>query len=481
MEEERRISNSKITSSFFWVLVEKFGYSGINLLCVLVLARLVTPYEFGLVGAVTIIISISNMIAEAGMGAALVNKKNANQTDYNTMFTFNLLMSTALCLIIFFAAPYIADYFGKPILKNVVQVLSTTLFFNALVTVPRVILIRKLLFKKQSFISITALLLSVIIAVFVAFQGGGVWAIVTQLVLYAFLSFVFTFLAIRYVPKLEFSVSSFKELVGFGGPVVVSSAIQVGYNDIISSVIAKIYSIQITGFYTQSKKLVDFPTAIFQSLFSTAVFPILSKAKDKKEFRELGSKINRGIYFLAFPLLLVIPFNTENIIHIVLGKQWIEASEIFRILSVSIIFLLINAASFNLLKSAGKSRVFLNAGIAKAIIGLAMLAVSATFSISVLLYGIIFTNLAASVIVINYVNLVTLYDTQQQIRDIVIPLSIAGVANGIAFLVTQALNFHYELVHLLTYIGVMFLIFLFLCWIIGVQELVFFVKKIIKK
>lgn len=481
MENQQNISNSKIFSSFLWVLIEKFGYSGINLLSILIMARLLTPYEFGLIGAVTIVISISNMIVESGMGAALIHKVNATTLDYNTMFTFNLFMSLFLCAIIFFIAPYIALYFEKPILKDIVRILSITLFFNALTIIQRVVLMKSLLFKKQSFASIVSLVISVIIAILMAYNGWGVWAVVAQLVLYSVFFSLIIFFLIKYMPKLQFSLTSFRELLGFGGPVILSSAIQIGHNDIISSIIAKVYSIQITGFYTQSDKLINFPTYIFRSLFDAVVFPILSKTKNQKEFRTVCSQMNRGIYFLAFPLLLIIPFNSKQIIHIVLGEQWGEASGIFTILSVGIVPLLVNVASFSILKSSGEVKTLLNLGTTKAIIGLALLACSVTFQIEILLYGIIFTNLITSFMAIYYVNYTTLYSTKGQLKDILIPLTIALLANITAFTVTKKIDISHEIANLSIYVSTVFVVVMVLCIVFSVRELKFITQKIKKK
>lgn len=480
MGDSHNISNSKIFSSFLWVLIEKFGYSGINLFSTLVLARLLTPYEFGLVGAVAIIISISNMIVESGMGAALVSKKNPKPVDYNTVFTFNLFMSVLLCTIIFFSAPYIAEYFGNPILKNLVRFLSITLFFNALTTIQRIVLIKSLLFKKQSFISILSLAISVTVAIFAAYNGWGVWAIAINLVLYSVLFSIAIFFTIRYIPKLQFSLTSFRELLGFGGPIILSSAIQVGYNDIVSSIIAKVYNLQTTGFYVQSEKLINFPTYIFRSLFDIAAFPILSKTNNKKEFKNICSRINRNIYFIAFPLLLAIPFYSKEIISIILGKQWAGASDIFTILSVSVVASLINIAVFSVLKSSGEVKALLSIGTTKAIIGLSILACTITFPIEILLYGIIITNLITSLMAIHYVDQTTLYSAKHQLKDIAIPLIIATIANVSAFVMVKVLDIDNEKLNLLIHFVSMLFILVIQCLVFNIQELWLAVRKIKK-
>ncbi|GIM54974.1 lipopolysaccharide biosynthesis protein [Capnocytophaga cynodegmi] len=476
--ENNENSKTKVASSFFWVLVERFGYSGINLLSMVILARLLTSYEFGLIGTITIITSISNMIIESGLGASLVNKKNINQKDYNTVFTFNLLMSFLLYILIFTFAPSIASYFGEIILADIIRVLSLTLIFNAFSVIQRVILIKNLLFKKQSFISILSLLISVSISIFAATKGWGTWAIVLQLVLYSGIYSVFVFFTIKYIPRIQFSLKSFKELFGFGGRVMISGVIQVSYSDIISSVISKVYAIQTTGLYTQSQKLIGFPVYFFRSLFDGAAFPILSKINDKNDFKRMVSQINRGIYLLAFPLLIAIPFNSKEIIKIVLGEHWIEANKIFTILSMGVIVSLVDVATFSTLKSAGESKSFLSLGTAKAIIGVSLLSVTFLFDIEVLLYGIIFTNIMTMIMAIHYVGILTLYKVKEQLKDIFIPFIIAMVANIIAFYTVKNLNLNKEIISLIMYIVITFLIFIFQCFLFNIQEFKLIINKI---
>ncbi|MFK8302480.1 lipopolysaccharide biosynthesis protein [Capnocytophaga stomatis] len=480
MNNSQGISGSKIFSSFLWVLIEKFGYSGINLLSTLILARLLSPYDFGLIGSVTIIISISNMIVESGMGAALVQKKNVTQTDFNTIFTFNFFTSVVLYGVIFFLAPFIAEYFDSLVLKDVIRVLSLTLIFNAFTLIQRVILIKNLLLKKQSLISLASLLISVVFAILGAYNGWGIWAIVTQMVLYSAMFSVIIFFVTRFIPKLEFSYNSFKESLGFGGRVVLSSAIQVGYGDIISSVIAKVYTIQITGLYVQSQKLLSLPVYIFKSLFDSAVFPILSKARDKNEFKRRCSQINRGIYFLSFPLLLVLSFNTQNIIQIVLGEQWLEADKIFTILSVGIFISLIDVTALSTLKSAGEAKTLLSIGTSKAIIGVSILSVTFLFSIEILCYGVILTNLITGFISIHQIDRLTHYRWKEQLKDIIEPLSIAVVSNLVAFIIVKFIYFELAIMNIVSHILIMLLTFMIQCILFRIKEIDFVIKKLKK-
>ncbi|MFK8268194.1 lipopolysaccharide biosynthesis protein [Capnocytophaga cynodegmi] len=481
MSDNQEVSNSKIASSFFWVLIEKFGYSGINLISNLILARLLSPYEFGLIGSVAIVISISNMIVDSGMGAALVQKKNTTNKDFNTIFTFNLFISISLYFIIFISAPLIADYLGSSVLKDIIRVLSLTLIFNAFTLTQRVILIKKLLFKRQSLISLISLIVSVTFAILAAYNNWGVWAIVTQSLLYSGIFSIIIFFVIRYVPKLEFSYHSFRELLGFGGRVVLSSAIQVGYGDIISSVIAKVYTIHITGLYAQSQKLLSLPVYIFKSLFDSVAFPILSRTKNRDEFKIMCSQINRFIYLIAFPLLLAIPFNTRRIIEVVLGEQWLEADKIFTILSIGVIVSLIDVAALGTLKSAGEAKTLLNMGASKAIIGISILFVTFLFSIELLVCGVILTNLIAGFLAIYQIDQLTPYKIKDQLRDISIPLLISITANSLAHFFLYFVTFEQAVIDLLVFITIMVFVFTILCLLFKINELNLIIKKLKKK
>jgi O-antigen/teichoic acid export membrane protein len=475
------VKEIKIVSSFFWVLIEKIGYSLISLISTLILSRLLTPYDFGVIGSVMIITSLSNMIVESGLGAALVNKLSASKEDYNTVFTFNFLMSCFLFLLVFFLAPYIANYFEIPILKKIVRVLSLTFVFNSFSIVQRTILIKELQFKKQSLIALFSLISSSSLSVYLAFIGWGVWAIVIQLVCYSILYSLTIFFIIRYIPKFYFSITLFNELLRFGGRITLSSALQVGYNDIISSVIGKVYSFQITGLYSQSQKLISFPVNIFRSLFDGAAFPILSKIIDKKEFSLKCSQINRSIYLLAFPFLFSIPFNTSQIIKIVLGEKWMDANFIFSILSFGVVVLLIEIATLNILKSSGHAKPYLNIGIYKTLVGFVVLIITFFFSIEFLLFGIILNSIISTFLAVYYVSLLTDYKLRYQYKDILIPLLIALISNLTAFFLVKIFSVENVTVQLVLHVIIVLFIMFFICIVFKINELTYFIHKIRKR
>lgn len=437
-------SNKKIFSSMLWVSIEKFGYSGLYFISTIILARLLTPQDYGLIGLLTIFISVSQMIVESGLGGALVKKLNPTHEDYSTIFTFNLAGSCLLYLVLFFVSPYIADYYNKPILSDIIKVLALTIIINSFTLVQRVHLLKELKFRRQSVISISSLLISLIISVGLAYFNYGVWALVFQQVTYAFFYSVFTYLTVRFTPSFLFSKSSFKDLFGFGSRLFISSIIQIVYNDIFSMIIGKIYNVATTGLYYQAKKLVDFPLSIFRALIDGAAFPILAKIDDEKEFAFMSSKISRGIITISFPLLLGIPLFSKSIVLIVLGNKWLGSAEILSILSFGSIGLILEANSRNIIKSSGRADLLLKSEILKKGIGFFILFITLHLSLSWLLWGVVISNTFSFIINIIIVSRITLYSIKKQIYDLMMPLMISVFAGGVIYFIGT--SFHLSLI-----------------------------------
>lgn len=412
------ITTEKTFFSFLWVLTDKFGYSFISLISTLVLARLLSPYEFGLIGTVTIFVSVSNMLVEGGFGAALVQKKVVENRDYSTVFIFNALMSIILYILLFFTASLIAKYYNNPIYTSIIRVLGLNLLINAFTLTQRVHIIRELEFKKQTIINITSLSLSVIIAFILAFMNYGVWALVFQLVSYSFFTSLLMFIHVRFLPSMIFSKDSFKQLFSFGGKIIINSALGTIYNDAFGMIITKRYSTSLTGFYTQAKKLVSYPSSIFLSLYDNAGFPILSRIEDEKIFKNELSKINKGVFSLAVPLLLIIPFQATNIITILLGDKWIDSAPILAILSISLITSLISNFSISVLKARGRGNEILRYGILNIIIGISILLITIHISFNAIIYGIVLTNTLYSFIIFHMLTKITMYKWRDLLSDL---------------------------------------------------------------
>ncbi|MET4081164.1 teichuronic acid exporter [Pedobacter sp. UYP30] len=433
----KSIVKSKVATSLFWVAFEKFGYSSVYFLATLVLARLLTPRDFGVIGVLAVFVSFSQMIVESGFGGALVKKKTVSDADYNTIFTFNVVCSIILYIILFLTAPLIAKFYNNPILSPVTRAVGLNIIIVALTLTQRVHLIRELAFRKQSIISISALSLSVIIAVIIAYKGFGVWALVFQQLFYNMFYFIFIFFTVKYYPKLKFVKSSFSEMYGFGSRLFASSLLTVLYNEGMSSVIAKVYSLNTTGFYYQAKKLVDFPISIFRAIGDNVVFPMLSKEEDSRRFAIESSKLMKIILFVSFPFFAILFFFSRDIVNIVLGSQWSNSAPMLKILCLSSLGMIIDTVSRNILKATGHGKIILRSELIKKAIEFILVIIFVRYNLTILLYSIVAGNFIGCIINMFYVNVVTEYKFYKQVKDVVPIIFVAGLAG---FLGTYAVS-----------------------------------------
>ncbi|MDR6157746.1 teichuronic acid exporter [Chryseobacterium sp. SLBN-27] len=427
-----KILKSQTFTSLFWVSVEKFGYSGVYFISTIVLARLLTPADFGLIGVLAIFISFSQMIVESGLGGALVKKKHAVKEDFNTIFTFNLACSCILYVILFFAAPFIAEFYKNPQLTILTRVVALNIIISGFCLTQKVHLIRDLKFKKQTIISIAALFISILISISLAYYGFGVWALISQQLSYNVFFCVFIFKVVKYNPKIEFHKKSFNELYGFGSKIFASSLLIVIFNEGVSSLIAKIYSLLITGFYYQAKKLVDFPINIFRALGDSIVFPLLSKISDQKEFENKSSLLMKLILIISFPLFIILFEFSDEVVFIVLGKQWTKSAEMLNILCLSSVGLIIDTVSRNILKSTGNGNAILQSEVLKKIVGIIIVVAAINFNLKIFLFSIVIANLLGCIINMIYVNKITSYKLKKQIKDILPVIFIAIISGFVA-------------------------------------------------
>ena len=457
--------------SLFWVSIEKFGYSGLSFISIIVLSRILVPQDFGLIGAIAIFISISQMVVESGLGASLVKKENPTNIDFSTIFIFNLSISIVLYIILFLVSPLIASYYDKPILSDLIRVLSLSIIFNAFTLTQRVHLIRDLNFKKQSLISISSLLMSIIISISLAFIGMGVWALVFQQLSYSFIYAVLVFFTVKYYPCFSFSMPSFKKLYSFGSKIFGASLIRITYNDIFSMIIAKKFNIGITGLYYQSKKLVDFPVNFLRALTDGATFPILAKIQNSEEFKDMCRKLNRGIFVIAAPLLLSLSFFCEPYILIVLGDKWVEAIPFLKILSLSAIPLALESISHNIIKATGHAGYILKTEIIKKTIGFLLLFLAIQYSIEHILWSIVICNMLACLINILIVGKITFYTYKSQFKDIFIPIILSLIAFSVVYLFDKYIvSVEILLINLMIKITLLLLIYFLLGISFNVKE-----------
>lgn len=345
----------RFRTAILWNGVSIMGSSGISLLSTIILARLLTPADFAIIGIVTIFIVFSQMMVDSEMGGALLRKKTVDRLDYSTLFYYNLAVSIAIYAILYFTAPIIADFYDKAELIDVIRIISFTILIHAFRVVQRIIIFRNLKYKVYALINLLSGIISLIVAIIMALRGFSYWALVWQQVIGALCNVIFLCLNTRFVPVLKFSVESFKYQFCFGISLMGSDIIRTIANNISTNIIAKISSMTFAGYYTQTSRLSNFTQSTFGSLMDQTIFPMLSKLKTYQEVKNKYFSIIKYVFWGVISITIVLEILSHQIIHIALGSQWTQATWMFQLLCIAILPATIQVLCRNILKTTGET------------------------------------------------------------------------------------------------------------------------------
>lgn len=345
---------SNIKRGVFWTAILAFGKQGLNLLATILLARLLCPDDYGLIGMIAIFISVSECIIDAGLGGALIKKKEVAAIDYATLNTYNLSVSGILYLLIFSLAPIVAHFYDKPILVSLLRLYSLTILIDAVSIVPKVKLSRELRFKELSVTTVLSGFVGLVAAVAMALMGYGVYSLIMQYVVSSLAGIIILFFYTRYLFSFGFSLGSFKELFTFGANTTFANMITGFSENFFTNVIAKISPLKVTGYYNQSFKIQNVLLSMIQRVTDGALFPILCREEDKDIVR-ISMKF---ITFSSFLMPLVYFFliiNSRLIVLILLGEDWLGAEMYLRLLLSFGLFQNLTTLNRNMLKSLAKT------------------------------------------------------------------------------------------------------------------------------
>lgn len=424
----------KTISGVFWSFLQKVGSRGVQFVVTIVLARLLTPADFGLIGMLAIFIALSQTLVQAGFSQALIQKKDTDEEDYSSVFYINLVMSLVLYAILYVAAPYIADFYDQPELINLTRVLSLVFVINSLGYVQETRLKKSLDFKKLMYVHLPSTVLSGVVAVIMAYTGFGVWSLVAQRLVMRGAFAVQLWIYSKWTPLWRFNKEKAKRLFSFGGRLMLSGVIHTVFDNLYQIVIGKFFPTQMLGYYENSNKLTKTPTSTISSVLNSVAFPAFSSIQDDNvKLRRGYKKIMQQVLFWLTPLLIIAAILAEPLIRFVLGDQWLPAVPFFQILCLARIFSPLTTYNLNLVNVKGRSDVYLKLEIIKKL----FLGVGVAVAIPFGVYALVFFKLIFQIVVyfINsyYSGKFIGYPTWAQIKDIAPVLMIAGITGGLVF------------------------------------------------
>ena len=330
----------KTTRSLFWSFIDKFGQQLLNFASMLVLMNIIAPEAYGLIGSLAIFTAFSTILIDSGFGRALLNRKEVSPTEYSSVFYFNSLLGVLIYFLLFFISPLIANLFNAPELIPVSRVLFLALPFNAFGTVQHTILLKNADFKGITKMNMWALLIADIVAIVMALMGYGVWALVAQILLFAFFRTLLLWFYSSWRPIARFSLSRLKSFFRFSYKLLLSSMISTTVNNIYPSIIAMFYPMSRVAFFNQAKKYQEIPFLTLSNTFRSVAMLILSEINDQTErLKRVVSKMVKSIAFLSFPIGLLMILIAEPLFYLLFKEKWLASVPYFQVLTLAGMFL----------------------------------------------------------------------------------------------------------------------------------------------
>lgn len=421
-----------------WSAIENVTRMGITFVVSIILARLLTPDEYGLIGILIIFIAIFNAIVDSGFTNALIRKQDATDADYSTVFYTNLVLSVFLAATLFCCAKPIAVFFERPELVSLTQVMSSVVVINALAIVQRARITKAIDFKTQTKITFISSIGSGGIGIAMAYMDYGVWALVGQQISNQLLSTIFFWIYNKWMPKLIFSWTSFKGMWAFGSKLLASVLIDTVWKEAYQVVIGRCYSPATLGLYTRAKQFTDLCSSNLTSVVQRVSYPVLSSIQDDRiRLKSAYQRVIKTTMLPTFVLMLGMAACAEPMIQVLIGEQWIECVPMLQIICTYGMLYPLHALNLNMLQVQGRSDLFLKLEIIKKIIAIGPLLLGIFVDIYLMLVGSLVTSLIAYYLNAYYSGPFLNYSIKEQIKDI---LPSFGVAVTMA-LPVYAMNF----------------------------------------
>ncbi|MGE7672618.1 lipopolysaccharide biosynthesis protein [Lysinibacillus sp. NPDC094403] len=428
------ITKSKVLSSLLWKMMERGGSQSFQLIIMIVVARLLLPKDFGLIALVAIFISLANVLIQSGFNTALIQKKNADEVDFSSVFFLNLFVASILYVVLFFSAPIIAVFFEETQITLILRILSITLFFGAINSIQNANIARNMEFKKLFFSSLGAVLVSGIFGITMAYNGFGVWALIVQQLTSQFLVIVILWFTDKWRPKLLFSMERIIGLFSFGWKLLISSLIDTIYTNISGLLIGKLFSPILLGFYSRGEQFPGFIVSNINGSIQSVMLPTLAAHQENGErVKEMVRRVIVTSSFIVFPMMIGLAVIAEPLVKILLTEKWLPAVPFLQIFCAVYALWPIHAANLQAINALGRSDIFLKLEIIKKLLGLNILIISIPLGVHAIAIGSFVLGIISSLLNA-YPNLILLnYSVKEQWNDIMPSLLIAVIMGAIVF------------------------------------------------
>ena len=388
-----------VVNNFLWRFMERCGAQGVSFIVSMVLGRLLGPSVYGTVALVTVFTLILQVFVDSGFGNALIQKKDADELDFSSVFWFNMAMCSFLYLIMFFAAPFIASFYNRPELTAVVRVLSLILIISGLKNVQQAYVSRNMMFKRFFFSTLGGTIGAAVVGITMAYFGFGVWALVAQMLFNTAVDTTILWITVKWRPKKMFSIDRLKALFSYGWKLLISAIIDTVYNELTQLIIGKIYSSSDLAQYNRGKQFPQFIVTNINSSIDSVLLPTMSKAQDDPAaVRSMTRRAIKTSTYIIMPFMAGLAVCAKPLVGLILTEEWLPCVPFLRIFCFSFAFYPIHTANLNAIKAMGRSDLFLILEVLKKIVGIVAILSTMWISVMAMAYSVFFTTVICQII-----------------------------------------------------------------------------------
>lgn len=430
----------KTLTGLSWSFIEQIATTGITFVIGIILARLISPEEFGIVGITTIFLTILPIFSDGGFGSALIQKKDCTEKDLSSVFYFNITISIICYLLLFLSAPFISEFFESHILINVIRVLGLNLIISAFGAVQNVVLTKKLDFKLLSKITVATNLSSGMLAIGLAYAGFGIWALVFRTIVQSLFQVALLFRFNNWYPKLIFDIVSIQRLFKFGSNLLISNIINKLFDNVFYFVIGKYYSPLTLGYYSRADMFKTLTAQNLNAVVQRVSFPVLSVLQDDiSKLKIAYAKLIQNTMFLSCLIMFGMAASANAFVITLLGNNWEPTVPYLQLLCFSAFLYPIHALNLNIMNVKGRSDLFLKAEVLKKILLVPVIIVGIMYGIEWMLFGMIIFSFIAYFLNAGLGGPLISYTIVQQIKDVfpsaLFALIVGGAMYSISFFI----------------------------------------------
>lgn len=432
----------KTTQAIIWSAVDVFLRFGLQFLLSVFFARLLSPEDFGMIAALFLFTSLSNLFVDSGFGSAIIQHQDVSHTDESTVFFFNLGMAALMALLLCAVAPFIAVFFEQPLLRKLTYIMALSVFVSAFGSIHNAVLTKNLMFKNIMTANVTSSALSGGLSLFLAFHGYGVWSLAWQILAASIINVMLLWYLHDWRPSLVFSMDSLRKLFRFGGFLFISSFLEVLYTGVYTLLIGKLFSVIDLGFYSRALNSKLLPSNFLDSIFIRVAFPVFSTAAPNSQHLVNAMKATLSVMMLInVPVMLGLAVIAEPFTLLLFGEKWLPSVPILQVLCLSAVLGPLNTVNLNALMARGYSDLFFRIEVFKKIIGIVLTAYASFHGVIAIAWAQVLISFIVFFINSYYTGHLLGYSSMQQLRDVSPSLSVGLLMVGVTWFMDEHIQF----------------------------------------